>query len=386
MALSFSEAAAQAVQGTACSLLALSDEATQWINSAYGADADFGNIAGALRKRVCNESNPDTSGVGPEVPFTGGQCPVRYFVEYEADYSLTNCATGDVQTFDNPYLPLFPCSGTNRMYGPVSATRLEVAGDCGPRQIGWRVSGFSFDLVTPVSTDLLIGSAASGRRVEGTVNLRVTRCDGQPDSCGDPGGEVGDYNDYSETVSITYEDNSETEITEDIDITIGPLIVGIGGVVYAPVTVTTGPIDIDGRLVLAPEIKVDLFPDGGGGGGTSDPIPDPGEPDPQPDPEERRDRIIGVVVTTTAYDEDLFQGTYVAQGDSPDLFLPRLGNVSFFVETSGGQAWTDPLPVKTVRCYVPCPAREGAVDVAVTTETGITVDVAPVYAELSTAL
>jgi hypothetical protein len=357
MALSFSDAAAQAVQGAACSLLALSDEATRWINSAIGADGNFGNIAGSLRKTVCNESNP-TGSYGPEIPFTGGQCAVLYdiVVEYiRPGESIVRQGFGSAT-------------------GPITDGFWEKPG-----------SSWNYVVIANGSPRIIDSTNASGE--PDTQSVTLTRRDGQPDNCGDPPGIVGDYNDYSQTVSITYEDNTQTEITEDVDITLGPLIVGIGGVLYAPVTVGVGDITLNGTVELSPEFSVELFPDGlfGGGGNTDGPVPNPSEPDPSPTTPDDRRRIIGAVVTVTALDQDVFQGTQIAQGNTPDLLVPRVGNISFYVESSGGLAWTEPTAVKTVRAYVPCPAREGAVDVAITPETGVIADVKPVYVDLAVA-
>jgi hypothetical protein len=384
MVLSFSEATAQAVQGAACSLLALNDEATRWINEAYGLDADFANIAGALRKNFCNESNP-TGDYGPDVPFTGGQCPgVRYRVQVQGSWERERCANGD-RANRSIDLEVAGCSGTPRIFGPITPTPIALEGDCGVYRRGQELNGFDAD-GSPVTIEAAWGNdGPTSTLVNESVSIIVTRCDGQPDDCGDPQGSVDEFNDYSETVSITYEDNSQTTITEDIDITLGPLIIGIGGILYAPVTVGTGDITLNGYLELAPNISVDLFPDGtsGGGGDTDDPAPDPDVPDPTPVVTEQRRRIIGAIVTVTAYDEDVARVTQVAQGSTPDIFVPRTGNVSFYIDTPGGQAWTEPTPLRNVRQYVPCPAREGAVDVAVTEGTGFALDVTPVYADLS---
>jgi hypothetical protein len=384
MVLSFSEAAAQAVQGAACSLLALSDEGTRWINSVIGADGDFGNVAGALRKNVCNESAP-TGNYGPTLPFSGGQCSgVEYQITLKIEADEEDCDGGGFESKS-------PKEDQLTLFGPLSAPFIQVdtPSDCGDRTIRGAINGFESD-GTPATR--VTQSITTGRPDEKLINqvLTVTagptRVDGQPDDCGDPeGNPIGDYNDYSETVSITYEDNSQTEITEDIDITLGPLIVGIGGILYAPVTIGTGDISFNGEVKLAPEFSVDIWPDGlfGGGGNTDDPAPNPSEPDPEPTTPDDRRRIIGAIVTVTNFNEAISRVTQVAQDDSPDIFVPRTGNISFYIDTPGGQAWTEPTPLRNVRQYVPCPAREGAVDVAVTEGTGFTLAVTPVYADLA---
>lgn len=385
MVLSFTEAAAQAVQGAACSLLALSDEATRWINSAIGANGDFGNVAGALRKNVCNESSPDTTGVGPNLPFTGGQCPgVLYRVEAVGQLGWGRCPGATASSSNRDF------TKDSDQFGPIRGVflREKQAGQCGPIVFDYVIecsdgNGNEIEVVSQATSG--VGRSDLFQKIN-NFSVTVTRVDGQPDTCGNPQGEpVGDYNDFSTTVSITYEDNSNTEITEDIDITLGPLIVGIGGILYAPVTVGTGDITLNGTVELAPNFSVELFPNGlfGGGGNTDTPAPSPGVDDPEPTVPDERRRIIGAIVTVTNFDEDVARVTQVAQGESPDIFVPRTGNVSFYIDTPGGQAWTEPTPLRNVRQYVPCPAREGAVDVAVTAGTGFTLDVTPVYADLA---
>jgi hypothetical protein len=386
VALSFSEAAAQAVQGAACSLLAASDNATAWINSVYGLDGDFGNIAGALRKNICNESEPDISGYGPQSPFTGGQCSTDYRVIYEwANRTFaTDCSS-------RPDQPL-STEDAEPIFGPITGVRFEFSMD-GPNDprcaAGWSRRQIVIDHAggsSVVKEDDIDGFSPGFDETNGSVAITaVERLDGLPDDCGNPLGGVGEYNDYSETTAITYEDNSGTEVTENVTVSLRPLIVGIGGILYAPVTVNVGGITLSGTVKLAPEFKVDLFPDGlfGGGGNTDNPAPEPSEPDPTPTPPDDRRRIIGAICTTTNFDPEISQVTQVAQGETPDIFVPRTGNISFYIDTPGGQAWTEPTPLRNVRQYVPCPAREGAVDVAVTEGTGFITAVTPVYADLA---
>jgi hypothetical protein len=283
-------------------------------------------------------------------------------------------------------IPPSEADGPN-ILGPIGGKRVTFTGGAGT--CGGQVT-YNYQLLDGNGVWQTISSSFLARGWLPETDFEIvslTRLDGLPDDCGDPPGVVNEYNDYSQTVSITYEDNTQTEVTEDVDITLGPLIVGIGGVVYAPVTVGTGDITLNGTVELSPEFSVELFPNGlfGGGGDTEGPIPEPGQPDPAPTSPNERRRIIGAVVTVTALDQDIFQGTQIAQGDTPDLLVPRVGNISFYVESSGGLAWTEPIAVKTVRAYIPCPAREGAVDVGFTPETGVTADVKPVYVDLSVA-
>lgn len=395
----FTEAVADGVVRTSCALLALGDEGTRWLNSVRGVDGDFANIAGALRKNICNESAPDVDDYGPQPPFEGGQCPgVQYNVSAKLDYSdpidggadKTVTVSGQLT---GPITGFFPVPNRRTFANNQGeeyrqqyryAVRAATETDFIQSSFGPYVDTFECVEGPPISD--CEGALDSPPEVVGPYDIVITRADGQPDNCGNPPGEsVPEYNDYSQTISITYEDNSQTEITEDIDVTLGPLIVGIGGIVYAPVTVGTGDITLNGTLELSPKVSVELFPNGlfGGGGNTDDPAPTPGVDDPEPQVPSERRRIIGAIVTVTNYDEDIAGVTQVAQGESPDIFVPRTGNVSFYIDTPGGQAWTEPKPLKNVREYVPCPAREGAVDVAVTAGTGFTLDVTPVYADLA---
>lgn len=358
----FTEALAEAVTGVSCALLAIGDEGTRWINSAIGVGGDYRNIAGAYRQIICNESDPDVEDFGPTRQFTGGQCDD---IRYDVNFTWTKTTT----TGSQPGV-----FGALNVFGPIKPLEQETFGN--QVRLVWN------QFATPQVVDSQsVATFESYSDIQGTVTPTM----GEVDDCGDPPGDpIQEFNDFSQTVSITYEDNSQTQITEDVDITLGPLIVGIGGAVYAPVTVETPDFTFNGNLQISPTLNVELFPNGlfGGGGSTDTTPPDPDVDDPEPTVQNERRRIIGAIVTVTSYDESIAQVTQVAQGDTPDIFIPRTGNISFYIDTSGGQAWTEPKPLKNVREYVPCPAREGAVDVAVTAGTGFTLDVTPVYAEL----
>lgn len=380
MVLSFTEAATQAVRGTACALLAASDEATAWINTAIGKDEDYGNIANGLRKLVCNESGPDDD-YGPEVPFTGGQCDnVLYDVQTWRRFKTNAPVAATITNVPGPIID-FRCYAASEV--ATSSQRvvgIETANE--PSSAAEQLVNGNWLRAVESGGGTLCGSDYL-TRIDG-----ITRADGQPDDCGDPPGEeVPPFVPTPTTVNITYEDNSETTINEDIDITLGPVIVGIGGILYAPVTIGTGDITLNGTVELAPNFSVELFPNGlfGGGGNTDGPAPSPSVDDPEPEVPGDRRRIIGAIVTVTNFSEDIARVTQVAQGESPDIFIPRTGNISFYIDTPGGQAWTEPTPLRNVRQYVPCPAREGAVDVAVTSGTGFALDVTPVYADLALA-
>jgi hypothetical protein len=127
------------------------------------------------------------------------------------------------------------------------------------------------------------------------------------------------------------------------------------------------------------ELTVELRPEFNFGprGQVDRPSPEPGVPIPEPETENKTRVIVGAIVTATQVSTNT--KTQIFQDGNPDIFAPRIANVSFYITTSDGNAWTSDIPVKNVRQYVPCPSVFGAVEVAATAEEGFSVDVNPVW-------
>jgi hypothetical protein len=378
----FSEAIAQATKSTLCAVAIGSDNVTSFTNSLVGLDGDTLNVGRAFRRLVCDDSNdqinpPPTT----EVPFTGGQCPgVLYSVSGQGfDFQTKRCNNGDIQDNSGPY---------NR--GPVTVTgpitnifRRDVSGSCG---VGRR--GYEWVAVANAGIEVALFSVVTGFPSQvyansfGAMNITVVRADGQPDTCGDPDVVIPPFSPITTTVNVEYEDNSQTTINEDVDITVFAPFVAIGGAIIAPVTVTgndfslVGEVNLDGSGLISFEPDID-FNFGKGGGDSPAPSPDPSIE--TPEPESGSGLIVGAIVTATPTGQG--RATQILQGVNPDIFAPRIGNISFYVNTPSGQAWTEDAPIKNLRQYVPCPYLGGAADVKATAEPGYSLNVTPHYSK-----
>ena len=375
MPVSFSDAVADAIVGSACALLAVSDDATRWINSLYGADADFGNIARSLRKQICNESAP-TGDYGSSPPYEGLQCDCARY-QFEIVYSFTS--GGTTQETSILFAGRGPITNITVDVPSFQTTSVRILVDCKGGTFNNAGAYGSCGAATQVGTLTNQGGEKTAANFIRIQNLVAP--DG--DNCGSlPPPPIGTYNDFTETVNITYEDNTQITINEDVDTTIFAPFIGIGGAIFAPFTVSGNDFNLVGTLQLKPEIKVELSADlpdiGFGDRENPSPSPLPGVETPT-NPRDSR-RIIGAVVTATVIDESRF--TQILQGTNPDIFVPRLGNISFYVATEQGDAWTADQPIKNLRQFIATPTPIGAVDVAATAEPNVTLDVKPVYADL----
>jgi hypothetical protein len=189
----------------------------------------------------------------------------------------------------------------------------------------------------------------------------------------------------------------------DVDLTfsprIGPIFVGVGGALIVPVNVrVSGPlIDVNAPISIPVHISLpDLNISFPGGGSEDDPVDDPDSPAPpgppprpvpgpprqiccRPTPEvdepiegepgeptegspaPPRRRLIWIVVTSE-FDAGQFRGTQIGQGGAArDLFLPRLANVYFDIETGQGlqlrRSTVGPAPVQLKSQYFPAPSQ-----------------------------
>lgn len=355
MVLTFAEAVTEATRATFCGILAVNDGINGFLEGIVeGGSLGFQDATRALRRSVCNNSD-DTVPI-PSSEFTGGQCPVLY------DGSLRVSVVVDGQDLS------FNANFFN-VLGPIEGAYLEPV----PGQNSVR-----YGVITE-SGQVFVG-ATSATGVQGVSINNVIRQDGQPDDCGDPPPPpIQPYVPGPTTVSITYEDNSQTTINEDIDITIFAPFVAIGGAIIAPVTISGNTFSLVGELQLTPEFKLNLEPSLtiGGSGQQDDPSEPPDYPVGLPDPGPSKRVIVGAVVTATQV--TLGRKTEIEQGVNPDIFAPRIGNISFLIATDKDVAWTVDIPIKAVRQFVPCPFFGGAVDVAATPELGFELDVRPVY-------
>jgi hypothetical protein len=101
-------------------------------------------------------------------------------------------------------------------------------------------------------------------------------------------------------------------------------------------------------------------------------------PPSDPDDVEAGRILIAVLVTVTQAAPN--RVTKIFQDGNPDIYAPNLGFVSFAYRTSGGAVgWTNDIPVKNLRAYIPAPVQTGAVEVRGTPGPGVTWALTPVY-------
>lgn len=340
-------------------------------------DQYFGSM-GAMYNLLCNRVPPNDE----PLPFNGGQCPVQYHIE----------AVGTLkdQSGINPDEPL---SNSADPFGPIVGVRY-ITGNLGLNQ---QFVMDAYDGGGRPTVYNLFGTGGFGYLANCSITS-VVRVDGNPDNCGnparpvpappDPGWNIGD-------TTITYTNSDGVDVTIPISFIINNGYIDINAQVNVPVTVnidnkfdvqatvnfSTGAINFSVNNDIKGAVN---FNTGGIGSGNVITIGDPpsSSTDPQEgEPDPRDDRaIVGVLVTVTS--EPTGRATVIGQADNPDIYAPRLGNINFLcrIGSSLSGGWTGDIPVKNRRHLIPCPWKEGAVDVKGTPEPGVEWVLTPVYA------
>lgn len=340
-------------------------------------DQYFGSM-GFGYNLLCNRQPP----TDVPLPFNGGQCPVQY--------NITAAGTLKSQSGTPPDEPV---TASASPFGPLVGTRY-IPGNLGLNQ---QFVLDAYDGGGNPTVYSLFGTGGLGYFANCSITS-VTRVDGNPDNCGDPARpippapppdwNVGDTN-------ITYTNSDGIDVTVPVTFNIGNGYVDINAQVNVPVTVTinnefsaTATVNFntgDINFGVTNDVKGAVnFSTGGIGSGNTVVINPP--PSSTIDPEEgeddpRDDRaIVGVLVTVTS--EPTGRATVIGQTDNPDIYAPRLGNVNFLcrIGTSLSGGWTGDVPVKNRRHLIPCPWKEGAIDVKGTPEPGVEWVLTPIYA------
>jgi hypothetical protein len=339
------------------------------------------NGAAALYAQRCGlPLPPDFS---PSPPFTGGQCPVQYTVVVGWNF----VSNGMVIPPENT-----PQSGAVLVTGAIQGA--EIRRSSGGYQVGAvGASGFSQASALSGNPD------ANGLSLTNPSIISVTRVDGLPDTCGNPNPTYPSYQpgDNSVTENVTVINNEGDTLTIPVVLVFGYATLNIDGTVSIPVNadftlnpefngnfdfnLNTGDLKIDVSNPAAPRPSPCTDP---GGYNVDVDIPEPpasipdapGLPPPDTEPAERQKLLRGCIVTTQLLDGN---ETIIFQESNPDIYVPSLGYVQFLVRVGGASAWTNDIPVKCLRTFIPCPWDGGAVDVKGTPRYGNQFVVTPVY-------
>lgn len=358
MPITFTDAVAQAARASYCALLAVGDNIDRVWSRATGIPFDKFSATGSLRRLLCSDDPDNDPAYVP--PFSGGQCPG---VEYDVNF------TGTVP--GNP-----PQTATQRLTGPLRYNQdlppIPPVTGCVGGEVYRRfsVGGTAGTPITWVGCDATF-----------VVNS-VVRVDSLPDDCGDPPPPPpGPPGNVTFNTNVTYNIDDSTEITVPTTFVFAPIFFDVDGTLRVPVNIDVGGLTFDGTLEVAPEFNLELFPTeiNFGKGATDEPegFPGEGQPGDEPvDPESTESTIIGVIVRSQVDSNAPITG--IAAVNIPDIYAPRLGSVSFAIQTDTTVAWTPDIDVKNVNCYIPCPVPQGAVQVAVSPAIGVTAQFAAV--------
>lgn len=287
----------------------------------------------------------------PTVPFSGGQCVgTVYALEVDVirngvPLTFSDNRIGPIGT------PVYENDGAawrGRWYRPDGTTVL------------WQFDSIGLGFPQPTITDFRIVSVVSG-----------------PDDCGDlPATPT--------PTLLDYDAPDGTPASEMVTVVVVAPRIGPSGNIVFPVRITGDGLDVEVQFnsdgsdprIAPPNSDPDASeccPSEGADGDSP--------PNDEPDPPDSDRRIIGVKIVTTSVSADATPTRVLTVG-GPDLYVPRLGTVSFGVNQAGQRAWLNPIDIKNKNCYIPCPLEAGAVDVEVIQLPGIALDVNPIYAEV----
>lgn len=335
----------------------------------------------------CGEPPPE--GDRPRRPFRGGQCPVAYQVNFL--YTRRDLASNEIENRSFFF----------RLQGPLTKAQITSTQTPANGPLLCEATGIQETL----AQELIIayGSLPNNPFYEFT-NLRteIFRLDGQPDTCGDPPYVPPVFPPGSNVypTNVTYNNRFGVTVNAPVTLRFGLPFVVPGGGINIPVSVNfdadvdlsfSGNLNFNtGDFVLNVGDPAD--PAGGNDGGpdvVTDPTlppPPPGSPGdpppvPTPDPKVNRTRNIKACIVTVTNTDD--EATIIFQGENPDIYVPALGYVSFYILTKTGGAWTEDIPVKGVRQFIECPWDLGAAAVKGTPRGDGQMTVTPIYTTVS---
>jgi len=316
----------------------------------------------AFREWVCDfpGNEEDKGQIRPGSPGLGGKCPVLYDMNILVTRSLSFGGTTTIE---------IPWSAT----GPISNLRIASSGGNNSQVLLDAADGVN--VVNSESVDVIQNISAEF--------LSITRRDGQPDNCG--------FIEPPEPPSWDDEIPDDDPENPPRPINIVPIIPVVlpGGGLSFPFTIN-GP-----NFTFNTTVRIGRGGAGGGGGnGECEPIEPIFGPEIQDGPiipeeplteeeqgEELPNVLLGVIITgnrsgtgTTA--------TEIFQFSAPNIWAPRLANVTFRFRIGDLLVWGSDIPVKNLNTFIPAPGPFAAVGVAITPIPGFNLSILPVYRQV----
>lgn len=350
-----------------------------------------------LERLYCNK-DPYTQ------PFTPADCPIRYTVTITAR-SEGNANPAQNGTFTNTGVRWGPLgapvvrrfeSGDNPPSDRAGVDLLDYGDGNLPRQGSpSKVQFIGLTALSPTATYVVLGMTARPFP-EGSSNS----CELSPPV---------PYNplDHTYDVPVTYTPPGGVAVTVPFIAVVGLFFVDVNGQVNMPITLnikpnininlpdgfkvqatlnlTTGDTQIDWVAGDEPNTPPPALPPSSQPPITSPTNPAPPKPpaippvEPDPDDAPQGREMIGVLVTST-YNGNNSNVGQIFQTDSPNVFIPYLGLVSFAVRAAGDvTGWTNDIPVKNQRAFIPAPKVPGVIAVRGTPRAPNTWTLTPIY-------
>lgn len=364
----FTDALEDAVRSATCGILAVNDNIQGWW--ARNTDLPFTDAlaagATAARRSLCDNPNP-VPNIPSEIGDRGQCSDTTYRVRFR--YREFNDEGAQIRE---------RISSNIFFFGGLKDYRLPNT------SVGQSSIGYCWETCTPpgdVST-FIFDTSAGNTATKEIIEYEVVS---GPDDCGQdaPDQPAPIYQPISVPISVTYIDNSNTQITElgDFNLSVPiflPGSVNIPVEINLPGSTINGNIDIEGNLTI--EISPGRQPDDT----VTDTPPPELPPGQEPEDPETERRIIGVHVFTTLPPNTSV--TTIFQEDGPNIFAPRGGSVRFLITGGGGSSWTRDIDIKGDRQYIECPAQQGAISVVANELPGGTVSLIRVYGSIPSYL
>lgn len=354
MLSNWAENVGSAARSTVCSALSTSENLASFLDAIFPNGTWDNQIASGIRRGFCSDPT-DAPNPSDFAPFQGGQCTTLYRVEYTNPQGF-NLAINDLT-------------------GPLGFETEQVFRGFCPDPFTQYFITFNDGATRQSLGDDQQGTTCNKTGMAAVINS-VIRQDGQPDNCGSPPPDIPPYSPITINNNVTYIDSSSQQVTENYDFTVNAPVI-IGGILIAPVTVAGNNFTVE--LGLTINGGVDFNFGNGGNTDTQTGSEPPINPIPEPPGNETENRIIAVLVTASVNQSD-FTGTIIFQQGNPDIYVPRLGSVSFYVAAGPAAGWTSDIDVKNLRSYIRCPVPQGAINVAATPQPGVTFTLTKVFA------